>query len=72
MEFASRFVLIVITIFLGWVLASVGMLGISDEELASQPLDSWRARIKAAIRYLGRLTLRSETNLKQAIRFFEK
>lgn len=58
MKFAPRFVLIVITIFLGWVLASVGMWGISDEELATQPLDSWRARIKAAIRYLGRLTLR--------------
>ena len=55
-----------ITIFLGWVLASVGMLGMSEEELATQPLDSWRARIKAAIRYLGRLTLRSETNLIKA------
>ena len=47
-----------ISIFLGWVLATVGMWGMSDEELAAQPLDAWRARIKAWIRYLGRLTLR--------------
>ena len=51
-----------VTIFLGWVLASVGMWGMSEEELAAQPLESWRARIKAAIRYLGRLTLRLETS----------
>ena len=55
-----RVALVAATLLLGWALSSIGLWGLSDEELNSQPLDSWRARLKAAVRVLGRLTLRSE------------
>ena len=55
-----RMVLICLTVLVGWAVASVGLWGLSDEELAAQPLDPWRRQLKAALRVLGRLTLRSD------------
>ena len=55
-----RVALLAATYLLCWALSSIGLWGLSDEELNAQPLDLWRARLKAAVRVLGRLTLRSE------------
>lgn len=53
-----RILLIFITVLLSWAVSSIALLGITDEELTSQPLNSWRATIKEVARAFGRISLR--------------
>ena len=53
-----RMVLFFIPVILMWVVASVALWGITDEELNALPLRSWRSQLKEVMRKLGRLALR--------------
>ena len=53
-----RIFLIFITVLLSWAVSSIALRGITDEELTSCPLNSWRATIKEVARAFGRISLR--------------
>ena len=53
-----RMFFISITVLLSWAVSSLALCGITDDELTTRPLTSWRATIKEVARAFGRISLR--------------
>ncbi|XP_076264128.1 lysophosphatidylcholine acyltransferase isoform X2 [Rhynchophorus ferrugineus] len=49
--------LICFIVVTGWMLATVGLFGVSDQELHEKPLEGWRKKLKNVICLLGRSSL---------------
>ncbi|XP_030750012.1 lysophosphatidylcholine acyltransferase isoform X2 [Sitophilus oryzae] len=49
--------LICFIVVTGWMLATVGLMGVSEQELHERPLEGWRKKLKNVICLLGRSSL---------------
>merc|ERR1712062_278390 len=53
-----RFTLLITTVFLAWVVSSISLFGLSEDEILNQPLTGWRKTNKKVASFLGRLCFR--------------
>ncbi|XP_060520333.1 lysophosphatidylcholine acyltransferase isoform X4 [Cylas formicarius] len=49
--------LICFFVITGWMLATIGLFGITEEELRDRPLEGWRKKLKSIICFLGQSSL---------------
>ena len=53
-----RFTLLIATVFLAWVVSSISLFGLSEDEILNQPLTGWRKTNKKVASFLGRACFR--------------
>ena len=53
-----RFTLLILVLVLAWLVATISLLGLSEDQVLGQPLTGWRKANKKISSFLGRLCFR--------------
>jgi len=53
-----RFILLILTVFLAWMVSFISLIGLSQDEIMNEPMTGWRRKSKKISSFLGRLCFR--------------
>jgi len=53
-----KFFLLILTVIASWMVASISLIGLSQDEMLNQPMTGWRIKSKKISSFLGRLCFR--------------
>ncbi|XP_074034901.1 lysophosphatidylcholine acyltransferase isoform X1 [Leptinotarsa decemlineata] len=54
-----RVFIICFFVMVGWIFASIGLLGLTEQELREKPLDGWRKKMKHLVCFFGKSSFRA-------------